>query len=77
MTIELSEIRNVKFLGRDSYILAAIIGSLAKAAYGIPEKIKEKHLKDYLYFIRGKMKVKHVLLSRPALTEILKNGIVL
>ncbi|SHK49469.1 ADP-ribosylglycohydrolase [Hathewaya proteolytica DSM 3090] len=53
-------IRNAISLGGDSDTLAAITGSIAEAAYGIPEKIKEKALsildepfhKVYLQFIK-------------------------
>lgn len=53
-------IRNAISLGGDSDTLAAITVSIAEAAYGIPEKIKEKALsildeplrKVYLQFIK-------------------------
>ena len=35
-------IRNAISLGGDSDTLAAIAGSIAEAAYGIPDRIKEK-----------------------------------
>jgi ADP-ribosylglycohydrolase len=37
-------IRNAISLGGDSDTLAAITGSIAEAAYGIPDEIKEKAL---------------------------------
>lgn len=37
-------IRNAISLGGDSDTLAAITGSIAEAAYGVPEEIKEKVL---------------------------------
>lgn len=37
-------IRNAISLGGDSDTLAAITGSIAEAAYGVPEEIKEKAL---------------------------------
>ena len=37
-------IRNAISLGGDSYTLAAITGSIAEAAYKVPEEIEEKAL---------------------------------
>ena len=41
---ELSPIRNAISLGGDSDTLAAITGSIAEAAYNIPQEIKRKVL---------------------------------
>ena len=56
-------IRNAISLGGDSDTLAAITGSIAEAAYGVPEEMKEKTLpildepllKVYKQFIQGKV----------------------